>query len=353
VLVFVFGAARGRTQQAHAPYCFAQIADNSGPIISFRGTPVISNTGVVAFRALLDDGRDAIVAVQNGSLIRVADSSTFPEFNVPEFNSPGVSGNGIVVFSVREAGSGPGLAVFAWVRGALREVVRRSDLSFTDLAASSINEEGLVPFWGRTADGDLIAVRSMFGGPIRIIAGRGQGLVRVEDGAPDINRLRQVAFLGSEAGSAAFFVGTANRLDKFVDTAGPFQAFSGGPSLNDFGQLTFHALLDAGAGGVFEATRKGVRSVVQAGANGFSDVFRPDNNNRGDVAFMGRIGNGRTGIFVGPDSVADKLIAAGDTLDGLPVNGVDFWRGLNDQGQVVFVAFSGDVQRLYRADPCW
>jgi len=43
------------------------------------------------------------------------------------------------------------------------------------------------------------------------------------------------------------------------------------------------------------------------------------------------------GIFVGPDVVADKVIATGDLLDGLPVADLRFCdEGLNDSGQLAF-----------------
>jgi hypothetical protein len=54
----------------------------------------------------------------------------------------------------------------------------------------------------------------------------------------------------------------------------------------------------------------------------------------------------------GQNPVSDKVVAVGDTIDGVLVDAIDFFRGLNDRGQIVFIAFMHDgTERLYRADP--
>jgi hypothetical protein len=47
------------------------------------------------------------------------------------------------------------------------------------------------------------------------------------------------------------------------------------------------------------------------------------------------------------------VIQAGDILMGETVESVEFFRGLNDSGQVAFTAFSrsGAVISVFRADP--
>ena len=48
--------------------------------------------------------------------------------------------------------------------------------------------------------------------------------------------------------------------------------------------------------------------------------FRPPSlNNEGDVAFLATLDDGTSGIFVGSDSIADRVITTGDTLDGSTV----------------------------------
>ena len=77
-------------------------------------------------------------------------------------------------------------------------------------------------------------------------------------------------------------------------------------------------------------------------------------NKKGTVAFWALLDNGIRGIFTGPDPVADKVIATGDLLFGLPVTDVNFPQGigLNNRGQVAFIAELNDgTEGVYRADP--
>lgn len=43
---------------------------------------------------------------------------------------------------------------------------------------------------------------------------------------------------------------------------------------------------------------------------------------------MAELPNVVTGIFVGPDPVADRVIAVGDAINGVRVESLDFFRGL-------------------------
>jgi hypothetical protein len=98
----------------------------------------------------------------------------------------------------------------------------------------------------------------------------------------------QYIFTGEQPGTAPF-----------ADTSGPFQQFLSAPNLNQDGTIVFHASLDAGG----------------------------------------------TGIFSGPDAIADRIIAVGDPLFGSTVSDLLFeagTRGLNDAGQVVFAYHLAD-----------
>ena len=58
------------------------------------------------------------------------------------------------------------------------------------------------------------------------------------------------------------------------------------------------------------------------------------------MAFLATLENGTTGIFVGLDSVQDRVIATGDMLDGATVTSLAFCEeGLNNSGQLAFTAF--------------
>jgi hypothetical protein len=69
------------------------------------------------------------------------------------------------------------------------------------------------------------------------------------------------------------------------------------------------------------------------------------------VAFLANLRGGGSGIFLGPE--AEEVIATGDPLLGSTVTGLSFFRdGLNDAGQVAFLATLADGRRvIVRADP--
>ena len=328
-------AARALTR-----YALECVADTSGRVPTLP-LPVISNTGAITFQGSLDGGEPAILALVNDTLSVVASGSEFPEFNPPSINKTGT-----IAFSVREAGSGPGLAVLTWRDGQLGRVVDRTDGPFTDLSTlPGITDGGIVSFWGRLADGsDVIGTRSIKGGPIRFVASARQGFAGL-DQAPAINARRQVAFTGSPLpqGGHGVFVATARDIRNLVDSSGPFHGFSGAPSINSSGTVAFHANLDSGVSGIFTVSRTGEIDVVATEGDVLRNPQRPTINDRGEIAFMATIAErGVKGIFAGPNPATDKVAAVGDEVGGFTISALEFFRGLNDKGQVVFSAVSSD-----------
>src|ERR687897_3118519 len=75
------------------------------------------------------------------------------------------------------------------------------------------------------------------------------------------------------------------------------------------------------------------------GAFAFFGFRPPSINNDGDVAFHATLDDGTAGIFVGSDPVADRVISTGDTLDGSTVQNLVFCEeGLSDSGELAFIA---------------
>ena len=330
-------------------YTFTRIADSSGPLRELL-VPTLNDRGTVAFLASLDAGGQAIMKGDGNQLVTVADSTTFSEFNPPAINN-----RDTVAFAVRALGSGSGLAVYAATRdNAIRLVVDRSD-GFTDLSTlPGLTDGNVVVFSGSpVAGGQSIAERSVYGGPITTIADSTAfaGL----DQAPTVNNHGTVAFTGSRLGSGLNGVFTVRNgvTTTVVDSSGPFHVFSGGPSINARGRVVFHALLDAGSGGVFTSSADGVVRQIADDSGTFVGLSGgPALNNRGTVAFRAALPNGGAGLFTGPDAVADRVIATGDLVDGRVVIGLQFFRGLNNRGQLAFVAyFSDNSIALFRADP--
>lgn len=326
-------------------YKFVRLLDNTGDLARLE-SPVISNTGLVAFGGLVRGGGRGVFALQDDVLTLIGDSTNFPDFNPPS-----VSGNGTVAVCVREADSGPGIRIVAWQSGELSEVVTRADGPFSDLSTlAAVNNRDYIVFWARLAAGDdVIAARKIDGGPFDVLSTGVNG----PDQAPAINASNTVAFIGSPApdgGNALFAVGR-KKLEILASDAGSFHVFSGAVSLNDSGEVAFQAVLKSGVSGLFIASKKGVKPFITS-SDELLDPQRPVINNRGEVAFTARLANGASGIFIGPNPALDKVIAVGDAIEGVTVDAIDVFRGLNDRGQIVFIAIMHDgTQGLYRADP--
>jgi hypothetical protein len=182
---------------------------------------------------------------------------------------------------------------------------------------------------------------------------------------PSVNNLGAIAFEERvDPDSIPGIFVTAG--DSFTTIAAPDPNVNPGwPTLNDPGTVAFHRIFNDRAGAELVSGNGGPLTVI-ANTDGpfasfgfFFGLMPPALNNNGDVAFLADLDAGGSGIFVGPDAVADKVIATGDLLDGSPVADVRFCdEGLNDSGQLAFqVTFDDptvpDGRRIaiYRATP--
>ena len=135
------------------------------------------------------------------------------------------------------------------------------------------------------------------------------------------------------------------------------------PSINDSGQVSFAATLNGGKKDDPEAILRGEGkklTTIASTADGFAFFgFDTSINNSGEVAFHATLDDGTSGIFVGSDPVADRVIATGDTLDGSIVQNLVFCEeGLSDSGELAFVAQLEDANSpdgfrvaVFRATP--
>ena len=183
------------------------------------------------------------------------------------------------------------------------------------------------------------------------------------DSRPSINNLGFIAFVESIDFNSGIFVGREGEFMPIVapDPSDPSLGL-GVPVLNDAGTTAFEkSFFD-------EANQQFVEQIVKIDPDGTLTVladtrdefdsfgFRPPSlNNEGDVAFHATLDDGTSGIFVG----SDRVISTGDQLDGLTVLNLTFCEeGLNDSGQLAFVATLEDSSSpdglrtaVYRATP--
>lgn len=163
-----------------------------------------------------------------------------------------------------------------------------------------------------------------------------------------INDSNTVAFYGRlESGNTGIFASFGGgKPTPIADTSSRFKQFGDEVAVNNDDTIAFFAQEVAGDSGIFikrkdrEASR-----IIDTKSFGKSLAL----NNGGTVAFLDDIG-----IFTGLDSVPNKVIAVGDTLDGFgKVTNLLFSRkGLNNQGQIAFFAkFEDKTIGIFRADP--
>jgi hypothetical protein len=252
---------------------------------------------------------------------------------------------GVVVFATR--GTSPG--VWKWAAGNLSKVADLSDGPFSHVGGGpSMNAAGAVAFWARLIDGSQgIFVRGT-DGVLSRLAGPGFSSL---DQAPSLSNSGVVAFIGQlSTGVDGVFVADRQGVRTVASSAGRFHIFSGGPGINSAEAVVFHANQDAGPS-VIAVVNAPTGDIDVADNSGvFQDVSRPTINSAGNVAFDGII-TGMRGIFAGPDPFADRVVGKGEVLDGEAVESVEFFRGLNDRGQIAFVAYFLTHSALYRADP--
>jgi hypothetical protein len=177
--------------------------------------------------------------------------------------------------------------------------------------------------------------------------------------APSINNGNTAVFFGRlDDGTVGIFTINQRRLEPIATLSNGFSGFFFFPSINSSGSVVFAARLPGGGSGVFTGDGTSINTIADTtGAFasfdiGGWDAIGPAINDNGAVAFAAILDDGRQGIFVGPDPIADKVIASGDPLFGSTVSEVYFGRyGLNNSGQLVFRAVLTDgTEGIYRAD---
>ena len=298
---------------------FTTIVEDAKRFRTLGFNPSMNDSGQVSFAARIDGGNkpdtEAILRGDGKKLTRIA--STRDEFNFFGFDTS-ISNSGEVAF-----------------RAELDE-----EFGF---------DEGLFSGTGRRITTHYLASTSQFDGT---------------DSRPSINNLGAIAFVESVDFDQGVFAG---REGVFTTIAAPDPNVGVQPPvLNDSGTAAFvRSFFD-------ETTQEFVEEIVTGSGGPLTTVvdtrgpfaffgFRPPAlNNSGDVAFHASLdGSSTSGIFVGPDPEADRVIATGDTLDGMTVRNLTFCEeGLNDSGQLTFVAELEDPaapegfrMAVYRATP--
>lgn len=319
------------TWASAATYSFINIADNSGPLNLFV-VPALNDDGWTAFRATLDVGGASIFAGSGGPLTTIADDSG--PFSYNGFGGfPSINPGNVVAFnSSLDIGGSANSGVFVGDGGPTTTIANDAGPFSSFFGGVSNNAAGEVAFSASLDAGGQGSFKGS-GGATTTIADTSATFSGF--GGSSINASGQVAFRASlTAGGSGIFVGDGGPITTIVDSSGPFTGFGGNPTINAAGTVVFSAF-KSGVEGIFVGDGGLVTTVADRsgpyGSFGFSTI-----NSNGTVAFFATLDVGGPGIFIGSDPVADKVIRVGDTLFGSTVSDLDFFRGLNENGDIAF-----------------
>ena len=327
-------------------YTFTKIADTSGQFQFFDTPPAINAQGTVVFQARLDNGSAGIFTGSGGATTTIVDTNgSFAGFPSTE---PEINNEGTVVFAAFPDQGGVGL--FSNSGGRTTTIVPASDYGFQDV---DINNKGAIAFSGALEGGGISSLYFVNNGQTTKIAGTNAPISNIE-GSPidnvynlDLNDAGDVIFRSglNDIGTFTIINGVASKITNIN---------GGGIAINDEGTVVF----DNGGDNIVRNSNGVTTSLVDSSGR-FNSVQSPVINNNDTTVFAGRLDTYTDpygyGIFAGSDPVNDKVIATGDTLDGLTVQATGAIlsdNGLNNLDQIAFsVRFTNGTQAIYRADP--
>jgi hypothetical protein len=345
------------------------------------GCASINAGGDVAFRAgrLAEDGFNTVPGIYvadavDDSLTTIVEDDK--RFTTIGFN-PSMNDAGQVSFAARlDGGNKPDTEAILVGDGRkkLTTIATTADeFSFFGFD-TSINNAGVVAFKAEL-DEDLGFVEGLFSGNGRDVTTHYLSSTRVRldgqrvrftgsDSRPAINDAGVIAF--EESVRPDFDRGIfAGRTRTFATLAAPApDVFVGVPSFNDVGTAAHERSLVDAASGEFVTeivTSDGTTTTTVASSAGTFSFFGfrpPALNDLGDVAFVATLDDQSTAIFTGADPVEDRVIGVGDSLGGATVTSLNICEeGINDAGQLAFVAFFEDTTTfetraaVFRASP--
>ena len=170
-----------------------------------------------------------------------------------------------------------------------------------------------------------------------------------------MNELGQIAFESGidDANIGGIFLSNPNGTFRtIVDNSSGLSTAD--PSLNIFGRVAFTAdRFDEDGNQIFSInTSRGgpITTVAESSLGGFVSFQEPSLNDLGHVVFTADLQPDPEdffttiqGVFTGGDPVRDKVLQAGDRIEGAQLTSVrTCTEGLNDRGQIVMVAASED-----------
>lgn len=271
--------------------------DSGGPYLPVPAT-AIDNSGRVAFVELFPDFAPNLYSGNGGALTNI---SPFPgPFRNNISRHMAMSDDGSVAFLSSNDGTVAGTrgtGIFVGSGGPLRTVNTTTEYLFNSVPGPSMSDNGIIAYvWTGTGGASQSLRLDRAGVPSTLAVTADDPFAGFFSVA--VNNFANVAFSGGFSFSdRGIYLRTETNLLQLAGTAGAFSGF-GELSLNNHDEVAFIASLDATTG---------------------------------------------LGIYQGPDAILDRVIHAGDPLDGSFVNSVRLGQSaLNDAGQIAFQAILAD-----------
>ncbi len=209
--------------------------------------------------------------------------------------------------------------------------------TFTDLSSLALNHRGNVVFIGSAAGGVPQAIYFKTGNGLKKVVAvndvpPGGGVLR-ELSHVTLNDADTIAFVARvEKGKAprALFLVSGGVLKKMVragdqtSVGGRFREFTN-LSMNNRGEMAFEGRIHGGSApsGIFVGSKTGLQKVVAVGdpsavGGTFKDLALPLLNDHGDVLFWASLEGAEVpaGLFLASAGVIKKMAARGDSLPG-------------------------------------
>ena len=352
-------------------YTFTEIAREEYPI-GARGTGSINNSGVVAFLFMPDGTFADLYRYENGSVTMLYEGLSFTGLYASfETENPPINTSGVIAFEASLNSVVGGKGLFKGDGGAVTTIALDMYEDPNSILRSfdgelDMNNAGMVTFWAQHKDTFVQNIYTGDGGALNLIANTDSTVTEEGDTiysisySPAINTEETVAFVGQLNPQFPFnggiFIGDGVTVKTLYDSTGQFNYLLAPLDINDAGTVAFKASLDTGPYGIFTGNGGTPTTVVDTSGPflNYGDVAI---NNLGQIAFEGKLDAAPTvnGIYIGPDPVADKIIAEGDSFMGGVVKSLYFFRGFNDNGQITFravVDYNGTwIDGLYLANP--
>ncbi len=331
-------AVAGLTQAEASSYTYTLIADNTGSFSALDSAPTLNNAGTVAFWGSYAAGGEGIFTSGGGAVTTIAagDGVTTSFAAMPSINDAGT-----VAFITK--------GDFGYIRGIFTGDGGSTSAVYTNYAFGGYSGFSL-PVINNSGTVALSAIPYKQG-TYHLLVGNGGPLTDLATGPGG----QFFGFSINDFGLVAVnIVGTSVTVSDGTTSSNFGSVLYNRPAINNSGTVAFGAYdgsLVFGSGGPLTLVADTTGAYAAFGFGYYAVAVSI--NDAGIVAFRAELDAGGAGIFTGPDAVADKVIAVGDTLFGSTVTNLVFASGeqLNDAGSVAFVAYLADGRQvIVRAD---